>query len=643
MRALIIVACLTLLSACLPHFDHPVGPANLTASAGNATVTLSWTATQGATSYNVKRATKDGGPYTQVATPTTNGYTDSGVTNGTAYYYVVSSLTGDGESQNSTQASATPLPPPPAPPTDLRAIPDNTQVTLTWTASDSATSYHVKRATTSGGPYTQIAAPTSPTYTDTGLTNGATYYYVVTAVNAAGESANSAEVSAVPAIPTIPLAPTNVVAAAGNTQATVTWSASTGATSYHVKRSTTNGGPYTLIATATSTSYVDTGLTNGTSYYYVVSALNSAGESPDSTQAVAVPSAPNPPPTTFGTWTNVTPAGVDLTNTLCGNVGTQFIQADATHPSNMYTQFNCQGIWKSVDYGQTWTGPINAGANAAVVSDCVGGIRVVPSGSASAPTMYQGCIRGNGTGFWKSVDGGVNWTRYTVVSSAARQDYYPPDVDPYDPNHLIMVGHEFDSVVQSADGGQTWTSVTIASGMSETGRTGFIYFIDTASAATTRGTWLFLAEQSGGQVGTWRTANGGTTWVQVDRNEHLLGSAQIFQDPFNNGVVYMAGAGSGLGFGVLRSADFGQTWTHVGATSTQNLVWGTSKNVYSMGLGNNDPLFEVASQPGTGTWVSPGTPPALTQALRVAVVNDGTSNIFVGAMGLSGLWRYVEP
>ena len=63
---------------------------------------------------------------------------------------------------------------------------------LTWTASSGATSYHVKRATTSGGPYTQVGAPTSTSFTDTGLTNGTTYFYVVSALNATGESANSA-------------------------------------------------------------------------------------------------------------------------------------------------------------------------------------------------------------------------------------------------------------------------------------------------------------------------------------------------------------------------------------------------------------------------------------------------------------------
>jgi hypothetical protein len=91
---------------------------------------------------------------------------------------------------------------------------------------------------------------------------------------------------------TLPSAPTGLTAAAGNAQVALSWTASSGATGYNVKRSTTSGGPYTQIASPSATNYSDTGLTNGTTYYYVVSAVNSAGESADSTQVSATPSAP---------------------------------------------------------------------------------------------------------------------------------------------------------------------------------------------------------------------------------------------------------------------------------------------------------------------------------------------------------------
>jgi fibronectin type 3 domain-containing protein len=270
----------------------PAAPTGLEANAGNAQVTLTWSATTGATSYHVKRATISGGPYTQVSAPVTANFVDTGLANGATYYYVVSALNAAGESANSSQVSATPAAPatPPAAPAGLEATAGNAQVSLTWTASTGATSYHVKRSTISDGPYTQVAAPSSASDIDTGLTNGTTYYYVVSALNAAGESANSSQVSATPAAPAAPpAAPSGLQAIAGNAQVSLTWTASTGATSYHVKRSTTSGGPYTQVAVPTATSDADTGLTNGTTYYYVVSALNAAGESANSTQASATP------------------------------------------------------------------------------------------------------------------------------------------------------------------------------------------------------------------------------------------------------------------------------------------------------------------------------------------------------------------
>ncbi|GIP60500.1 glycoside hydrolase family 6 protein [Paenibacillus sp. FSL W8-0186] len=279
----------------------PAAPAGLTATAGNAQVSLTWNAVSGATSYTVKRATTSGGPYTNVATGlTTTSYTNTGLTNGTTYYYVVSASNSAGQSPNSAQVSATPTsgggnPTVPAAPAGLTATAGNAQVSLTWSAVNGATSYTVKRATTSGGPYTNVATGlTTPSYTDTSLTNGTTYYYVVSASNSAGQSPNSAQVSATPTSgggnPTVPAAPAGLTATAGNAQVSLTWNAVSGATSYTVKRATTSGGPYTDVATGLTTpSYTDTSLTNGTTYYYVVSASNSAGQSPNSTQVSATP------------------------------------------------------------------------------------------------------------------------------------------------------------------------------------------------------------------------------------------------------------------------------------------------------------------------------------------------------------------
>ena len=86
-----------------------------------------------------------------------------------------------------------------AAPANLVAAPGNTSIGLTWTVSEGATGYYVKRSLANGGPYTVIGNPASASSTDLTAANGTTYYYVVSALNAAGESANSNQVSAIPA------------------------------------------------------------------------------------------------------------------------------------------------------------------------------------------------------------------------------------------------------------------------------------------------------------------------------------------------------------------------------------------------------------------------------------------------------------
>ena len=187
---------------------------------------------------------------------------------------------------------------PPPTPTGLTAIAGNSQVSLTWNTSAGAASYNLYRSV-NGGAYSQLnTSPiTTTSYTDSGLTNGTPCCYEATAVNSSGESAKSSPACATPQPPPPPPTPTGLTATAGNAQVSLAWNASTGAASYNLYRSV-NGGAYSQLNTSpiTTTSYTDSGLTNGTPYCYEATAVNSSGESAKASPACATPQPPPPPP-----------------------------------------------------------------------------------------------------------------------------------------------------------------------------------------------------------------------------------------------------------------------------------------------------------------------------------------------------------
>jgi len=270
-------------------------PASLTASPAGGLVSLSWTASPGAQSYNVKRSTVSGGPYTTLLDGVLGTtFSDTTAATGATYYYVVSAVGAGGESGNSPQAVVQTV----APPTGLGAVPGNAGVALSWTASSGATSYTVKRSTTGGGPYSAVQSGiTGTSFTDTAAVNGTPYFYVVTAAAIGFESAISNEVSAKPLASIA--APTGLVGTPSTTSIALSWNAVADAQSYVVKRATVNGGPYTQIAAGLlAPNYNNTGLTTGTAYYYVVTAVNGSIESVNSSQLAVTPATT---PTTFTT------------------------------------------------------------------------------------------------------------------------------------------------------------------------------------------------------------------------------------------------------------------------------------------------------------------------------------------------------
>src|ERR1035437_7993434 len=140
--------------------------------------------------------------------------------------------------------------------------------------------------------------------------------------------------------PPLPSVPTGLVAASGMEHATLNWLASSNATSYNVKRSTTNGGPYTIVANVTTMNCTDGGLIASTIYYYVVSAVNAGGESTNSNQGSATPTtASKLTGTIIGTERSWGGSGNTIAKVFDHNLTTFF---DAT---------NGNGAWVGLDFG----------------------------------------------------------------------------------------------------------------------------------------------------------------------------------------------------------------------------------------------------------------------------------------------------
>ncbi|WP_051217137.1 fibronectin type III domain-containing protein [Paenibacillus assamensis] len=305
---------------------------------GNEIVILDWADVR-AQSYNVYRSTSVGGPYQVIASNVTSTtYTDKAVINNKTYHYVVTSVNEFGESVYSPEVSlevastkytnglldtkiiqmgkvvgnAT---------STTRDLTDNNISTMGHIADVAWYTFDTPKEITSVivhsfgevnidfydaqnnwiDTYKVINMDSMQTL-PTSLKNVST---VVLKPSKAGTRPRVTEWNVFDKSELPPTeVPSNLVAIAGDAQVTLNWNAVIDATSYNVKRATTAGGPYTKIATVdgTKTSYTDKGLVNGTTYYYVVSAIGAAGESANSNEASATPRAvvvepePNPNP-----------------------------------------------------------------------------------------------------------------------------------------------------------------------------------------------------------------------------------------------------------------------------------------------------------------------------------------------------------
>jgi len=330
--------------------NAPGAPTGLGATGGTGQVALSWTApgSNGGcaiTGYKVYRSTSSGTETFYANTGTGTSYTDTGVTGGTTYYYKVSAVNSIGEGAKSNEASATPAAPAcpgpanncfanavvinsvpysatpstsgatmetgePAPCGTLGAsvwyrVTAGTTGTMTVSTVSGSTNYDTVLASYTGSSLnglTNVACNDDYSGTQSQIswscTAGTTYQIQLAGYRAATGTAGFSVTGC--GAPTVPGAPTGLTASAGNTQISLSWTApasngGSAITGYNLYRSTSSGTETLYKNLGTSTSYTDTGLTNGQAYYYKVTAVNSAGESAKSNEATATPAAAQGP------------------------------------------------------------------------------------------------------------------------------------------------------------------------------------------------------------------------------------------------------------------------------------------------------------------------------------------------------------
>ncbi len=299
-----------------------IAPTGLAATSTSPTqINLTWTASSGATGYNIDRCQGSGcTSFAQIGMTTGTSYSNTGLSPSTSYVYEVQAYNSSNSTSPfsnaasaQTQADTTP----PTAPANLTASASGSAIALTWSASTDnvqVAGYHVERCQGSGcSSFSQIASPAGASYSDSTAAPSVTYQYRVRAFDEVGNNSSySNTASATLPDTTPPSVPTGLSASAVSwSTVNLSWSASTdnvGVAGYKIYR---NGSQ---IGTAGSTSYTDGSTSPSTSYSYTVSAYDAAGNNSGQSAAAGAttPAQPTPGTPTGLTGTAVADTQVNL-------------------------------------------------------------------------------------------------------------------------------------------------------------------------------------------------------------------------------------------------------------------------------------------------------------------------------------------
>ncbi len=261
----------------------PSTPSSVSVARADGTLTASWPAVAGATSYHITYSSDSGKSWSLAALNHTESSIMIGVSNSDTYVVGVRARNASGDSgwRNSPSAGPWTPPPPPAVPSSVSVARSDGTLSASWPAVAGATSYHVTYSSDSGKSWSLAALNhTASSITITDATNEATYIVGVRARSAYGDSGWRNSPAAGPWTPPAPAAPVSVSVQRADGTLEASWAAVEGATSYHVTYSSDSGKSWSLAAlNHTANSITITGVTNSDSYLVGVRARNAGGDS----------------------------------------------------------------------------------------------------------------------------------------------------------------------------------------------------------------------------------------------------------------------------------------------------------------------------------------------------------------------------
>jgi subtilase family serine protease len=539
----------------------PDTPTGVAATPGNAQATVVFAAPAYTGSSPITSYTVTSNPGNITVTGTASPITVTGLTNGIPYTFTVAATNAYG-----TGPVSAPSPPVtpytlPGAPTNVAAATGDAKVMVSFSlpADNGGATITSYKVTSSPGNVT--ATGTASPITVTGLTNGTTYTFTVTATNAAGTGPASSPSDAV--IPcAVPGAPTNVTAIPGNNQAVVTFTApATGGSP--IISYTVISTPGNVTATGTTTTIPVFGLANGTAYTFVVTARNTAGTGSASTPSSSV--TPFTGPTDF-IWTN------------CFSTAVNVLAVDPTDSQTIYAGTGV-GVYKTSNSCASWSTVSNGLATS--YSKNI-------KSFAIDPANHQTAYAGTSGGLYKTTDGGASWN---IVGNDSRE-VVSLAIDPSTPQTVYAVNSG--GVNKTMNGGTSWSAVN-------SGLLGYNIYVNLLAIDPLNPQNIY----AGTTNGLYATNNGGTYW-SVFNGVPKSSVYSLNINPTNTQTLYFWEGYGIQNYGMFKTTNGGGSWS----IANTGLPTNVDTVVRSMATNPNNPdtVFAASSHgvfktvDGGGSW-----------------------------------------